>query len=325
MADAKDQVRSLPKGDSIDEDELEQRKAFLEFGADDVARLRALNEVAETYADPVIEALYQHFLSFQQTRSFFDDASALKRVKSLQKEYFFGLTAGQYGDAYVANRLKIGAVHEHINLAPKWYLGAYNFYLRAVLKRIVQAFDGDLDRVIPAFLSLTKVVFLDIGLAVDTYVHAREATVRKQQAAIRELSTPVLQIRPRLLLLPIIGAIDATRARDITETLLLAIRSHRAKVVVVDITGVATLDSKVANHLSQTVAAAKLMGAKVIITGLSPDVAQALVSLGVDLEKLSAVGDLEEGIEEAERLLRNEPLPSVDTTPSASTSRARLD
>ena len=148
-----------------------------------------------------------------------------------------------------------------------------------------------------------KLVFLDVGLAVDTYIQARESTMRKQQEAIRELSTPVLQIRERLLLLPIIGVIDTHRARLITDSVLKSIRASRAKVVVMDVTGVSTIDSKVANHLLQTVTAAGLMGAQVIVTGLSSDVAQALVALGLDLGKLETAGDLQGGIEEAERRL----------------------
>jgi rsbT co-antagonist protein RsbR len=133
----------------------------------------------------------------------------------------------------------------------------------------------------------------------QTYVR----TIERQQAAIRELSTPVLQVRPRLLMLPIVGVIDSQRAKQLTDSLLRAVRANRAKVVVMDITGVAAVDSKVANHLIQTVAAARLMGATVIVTGLSAEVAQALVALGVDLTKLNTVGDLQGGLEEAERML----------------------
>ena len=97
--------------------------------------------------------------------------------------------------------------------------------------------------------------------------------------------------------------IDTHRARLVTEGLLRAIRANRAKVVVMDVTGVATIDSKVANHLIQTVTAAKLMGATVIVTGLSAEVAQSLVALGIDLTKLNTVGDLQGGLEEGERLL----------------------
>jgi rsbT co-antagonist protein RsbR len=135
------------------------------------------------------------------------------------------------------------------------------------------------------------------------FVQERERIIRQQQEAIRELSTPVLQVRDRLLILPIIGVIDPHRARQLTEQLLRGIRSNRAKVVVVDITGVPSVDANVANHLVQTVDASRLMGANVIVTGLSSEIAQTLVTIGVDLGKINAVGDLQGGIEEAERLL----------------------
>src|SRR5438876_1330397 len=135
------------------------------------------------------------------------------------------------------------------------------------------------------------------------FVQERERIIRQQQEAIRELSTPVLQVRDRLLILPIIGVIDSLRARQLTEQLLRGIRANRAKVVVVDITGVPSVDATVANHLVQTVDASRLMGANVIVTGLSSEIAQTLVTIGVDLSKINAVGDLQGGIEEAERML----------------------
>src|SRR5690349_421259 len=135
------------------------------------------------------------------------------------------------------------------------------------------------------------------------FVQERERIIRQQQEAIRELSTPVLQVRERLLILPIIGIIDPQRARQLTEQLLRGIRVNRAKVVVMDITGVPAIDSAVANHLVQTVEASRLMGATVIVTGLSSETAQTLVTIGVDLGKMKTVGDLQGGIEEAERLL----------------------
>lgn len=149
------------------------------------------------------------------------------------------------------------------------------------------------------------------------FVQERERIIRQQQDAIRELSTPVLQVRERLLILPIIGAIDPQRARQLTEQLLRGIRTNRAKVVVIDITGVAAMDSAVANHLVQTVEASRLLGAIVIVSGLSPEIAQTLVTIGVDLGKMNTVGDLQGGIEEAERLLGYKVVPSVETTATA--------
>jgi rsbT co-antagonist protein RsbR len=122
-----------------------------------------------------------------------------------------------------------------------------------------------------------------------------------------------LQVRERLLILPIIGVIDPQRARQLTEQLLRGIRTNRAKVVVIDITGVAAMDATVANHLVQTVEASRLLGASCIVTGLSPEIAQTLVTIGVDLGKMNTVGDLQGGIEQAEKLLGYKVAPSGES------------
>jgi rsbT co-antagonist protein RsbR len=287
----------------ISDHEISERKSFLQFTTEDVDRLLSVNELAKAYADPVIEDFYKHLLTYDETRGFFQDPRVLDHVKRMQKEYFLRLTQGNYDAGYIENRLTIGAVHERIGLPVKSYLGAYNFYLRAVAERLAEAYAKQPEAALSVLLSLMKLVFLDIGLAIDTYIVQRERTIREQQEAIRELSTPVLQVREQLLILPIVGMIDSARARQLTEGLLRAIRNNRARVVVIDITGVPAVDSTVANHLVQTVDASRLMGATVIVTGLSPEIAQTLVTIGVDLTKMNTVGDLQGGIEEAERLL----------------------
>ena len=176
--------------------------------------------------------------------------------------------------------------------------------LRDVLARsLFKKYQGDfdlLDKVLDVYEPAANRIANTVGVS---FVEQRERIIRQQQEAIRELSTPVLQVRERLLILPIIGAIDGQRARQLTEQLLRSIRANRAKVVVVDITGVPSIDSAVANHLVQTVEASRLMGANVIVSGLASEIAQTLVTIGVDLSKINAVGDLQGGIEEAERLL----------------------
>ena len=176
--------------------------------------------------------------------------------------------------------------------------------LRDVLARsLFEKYQGDfglLNRVLDAYEPAANRIATTVGVG---FVQERERVIRQQQEAIRELSTPVLQVRERLLILPIIGIVDSERARQLTEQLLRGIRSNRAKVVVMDITGVPSVDATVANHFVQTVEAARLLGATVIVTGLSPEIAQTLVTIGVDLSKMNTVGDLQGGIEEAERVL----------------------
>jgi rsbT co-antagonist protein RsbR len=163
-----------------------------------------------------------------------------------------------------------------------------------------------LDQILDAYEPAANRIAVTVGVS---FVAERERVIREQQEAIRELSTPVLQVRDRLLILPIIGGLDAQRARQLTEQLLSSIQTNRAKVVVIDITGVATIDLDVANHLVQAVESARLMGASAILTGLSSKIAQTLVDLGVDLSMMHTVGDLQGGLEEAEELLRRRPLP----------------
>jgi rsbT co-antagonist protein RsbR len=185
--------------------------------------------------------------------------------------------------------------------------------LRDVLARsLFEKYHHDfalLNRVLDAYEPAANRIANTVAVS---FVQERERVIRQQQDSIRELSTPVLQVRERLLILPIIGVLDGHRAQQLTEQLLGGIRRHRAKVVVIDITGVPDLDAEVANHLIQTVDASRLMGAGVIITGLSSEIAQTLVTIGVDLSKINTVGDLQGGIEEAERLLGFKVIRSDD-------------
>ena len=184
--------------------------------------------------------------------------------------------------------------------------------LRDVLGRsLLSNYEHDrelLRRILDAYEPAANRIAVTVGVS---FVEERERVIREQQEAIRELSTPVLQVRDRLLILPIIGAVDSRRARQLTEQLLGAIQSNRARVVVIDITGVASVDETVANHLVQTVEAARLMGASSVITGLSSKIAQTIVDLGVDLGMLNTVGDLQGGLEVAERMLDRGTAPQT--------------
>jgi rsbT co-antagonist protein RsbR len=190
--------------------------------------------------------------------------------------------------------------------------------LRDVLGRaLLIRYQGDaelLNRVQDAYEPAANRIAVTVGVS---FVEERERVIREQQAAIRELSTPVLQVRGRLLILPIIGVLDSQRARQLTEQLLGAIQKNRAKVVVIDITGVASIDETVANHLVQTVEASRLMGASAILTGLSSEIAQTLVDLGVDLGSMRTVGDLQGGLEEAERLLGYHVIQEGESMPDS--------
>ena len=189
----KQSLTGLMSSMRITPEEIELRKHYLEFEAGDEARLKAVNELARNYAEPVIEAFYRHLTSFDDTKAFFSNPATLERVKRLQVQYFLRLTQGTYDAAYVEERLKIGAVHERIGLDVKYYLGSYNLYLREVATRLFGAYPDDVDTAIEAYLSLMKLVFLDIGLAIDTYIFQRERTISLQQEEIAQQRTKELE------------------------------------------------------------------------------------------------------------------------------------
>ena len=124
----------------------------------------------------------------------------------------------------------------------------------------------------------------------------QQESLDMQQQAIQELSTPVIPIMDRILVMPLVGSIDSMRARHIMRALLEGIRTHRAKVIILDITGVPIVDSGVATHLDKTIQAARLKGARTILTGISDAVAEAIVDLGIDWSNLDTLSDLQTGL-----------------------------
>jgi rsbT co-antagonist protein RsbR len=196
----------------------------------------------------------------------------------------------------VQDRLRVGAAHERIGLAPKWYIGAYRRYMQLMLERLAEELPSATE-LREALRSIQKIVYFDMALAVDTYLAAHAETVRRHQAAIRELSTPVIRVHEGVLLLPLVGAIDSLRASQVMESVLTRVADDQARVLILDIAGVAVVDTKVADSLVKATAAVRLLGAETILTGISAQVARTMVQLGVDVSAMHTRSRLAEGIE----------------------------
>jgi rsbT co-antagonist protein RsbR len=141
---------------------------------------------------------------------------------------------------------------------------------------------------------------------IDTHHHdlvdrLQEASVTQARLreAIHELSTPIIPLYTGVLAVPLVGRVDSQRAQALTEAMLEAIAREQAEIVLLDITGVAVVDTNVANHLIQTARAAALLGSQVVLVGISADVAQTLVQLGLDLGQLVTLSNLQSGLEYA--------------------------
>ena len=280
----------------LDENEIASRRAFFMLSDEDLQRLSSLRPLAEQITDEVVEDFYALLLAHPDTRKVFKDEATIRRVKRAQRNYFLGLFSGTCDLAYVEDRLRVGAAPERIGLAPKWYLGAYRHYLERIRKRLDEHITDPKEAQL-AFFSLQRIVFFDVALALDTYIAANLAAVGRHQAAIRELSTPVIRVYDRVLLLPLVGTVDSHRAHQIMESVLLHVVESQARVIIIDIAGVPVVDTRVADHLLKTTAAVRLLGAQTVLTGITAQVARTMVQLGLDVSSMHTVSRLSDGIE----------------------------
>lgn len=130
----------------------------------------------------------------------------------------------------------------------------------------------------------------------EALARVRDEVIRNQEAALRELSTPVIPLTDTVLVMPLIGTVDTRRAQQLMQTLLEGVATNHATTVILDITGVLVVDTQVANALVRAAQAVKLLGARVVLTGIRPEVAQIVVGLGVDLGGIVTLGTLQSGV-----------------------------
>lgn len=162
-------------------------------------------------------------------------------------------------------------------------VSAYYYYLNAAQQQ---------DPVLVAvFRDIT-----DLHASEEARARLQAELIETQQSVIRELSTPLIPIADDVLIMPLIGSIDTARAQAILETLLAGIAAQRAQTAILDITGVATIDTQVASALVGAAQAVRLLGARLMLTGIHPAIAQTLVHLGVDLGDIATYGTLQAGI-----------------------------
>ncbi len=197
-------------------DAWEEIKRFLDFDEEDARRLRAALERYGPHIDEIVERFYNHLLATEPTRDVLTRADVDRRLKDLQRGYLRSLGGGDYGDDYLRDRLRIGAAHERIGLAPRWYLGAYWLYLRDLTPRLLPCAS-------PAeqatMLSLNKVLLLDMILVTEAYVGRTLALVRDQKARLEDLVSERTRQLSKWERLAAVGSMAAKVAHEIRNPL----------------------------------------------------------------------------------------------------------
>ncbi|HEX2254553.1 MAG TPA: STAS domain-containing protein [Thermoanaerobaculia bacterium] len=185
---------------------------------------------------------------------------------------------------------------------------------RPLFRRLFHAVEGDAEELIEEIWTANHVVDQLGLLVIESYQRSREGVISRQQEELLELSTPVVRLWDGIVAMPLIGTLDSSRTQVVMETLLEKIVETGADTAILDITGVSTVDTLVAQHLLKTVAAARLMGADCIISGIRPQIAQTIVQLGLDLSSVTTKATLADafGFALARRRGRNEASEAAD-------------
>lgn len=270
--------------------------------ADDLELVRAAGVVILPELPNFIEEWYDWLATQPDMAIFFEDASSIERVKRLQVAHWRAFFTAVVDESYVERRRHVGAVHAHIDLPNESYFAgmavALDLFLAILAKNI-----SDPKQLTAITHAVSKLGFVDAYLAIDEIARIQKDRIAQHSRAVMEMSTPVTPIWEGILLLPLVGVLDSMRAADIMNKTLTAIAEMRAKVFVLDISGVGAVDTAVANQLIKITKATRLMGCEPIISGLSPSIARTMVELGVNVGEIRTTATLRDGFEIALKMM----------------------
>ena len=227
--------------------------------------------------------------------SFFRDEQHVEKTKNLQVEYWHKFFDANVDDDYVESRRYIGKVHARIELPLDIYMSAMNVSFENCVD-VLSASGKPTQESQRTILAISKLMHLDEMITADTYSQLTNEKMLEQSKSLIEMSTPVTSIWDGILMLPLVGIIDSKRALDITARILEEIANSQATCFILDISGVAIIDTAVANNLIKITKATRLMGCKSMISGLSPAIAQTIVDLGIDVGDVQTTGNLSDAL-----------------------------
>lgn len=258
------------------------------------AELEMIREFGSEHPEILHEVMAEFYAWMASTpwyQQYFSDEAVLRHVQDKQLRHWQLTFDGNVDDDYVFSRRAIGEAHARIGLPLTAYFAGAHVFQRIFTQRLRE--NSASHELLQAF---SAIVALDTAIVVDTYNQIVEATLTEQADSMMAMSTPVAEIWDGVLFLPIVGLIDSYRAREIMNSTLAKISETQARVFVLDISGVAVVDTAVANNLFRVTKATRLMGCESIISGLSPSIAQTIVDLGIEVGRLRTTSTMRDAI-----------------------------
>ncbi|WBM75031.1 protoglobin domain-containing protein [Saprospira grandis] len=270
----------------------EAYKLHFYISQDTLEQIRSVSPQITPQLPQLIDTFYERMLSHRKFAAYYESEAQIEHLKSLHLRYWQSFWAAEVDDRYIQDRKRIGEVHARVGLPMDLYYDGiilFSHLFKALFRQEkIASFD-----LLSAYDELLN---LDTALVVDRYNSISNEVLELQNAS---LSTPVAQIWEEILFLPIVGIMDSKRSKDIMETVLGQIAEKQAKVFILDISGVAIMDTAVANHLLKISKASRLMGCRCILSGISPAVAQTIVELGIQLDEIETSGSMKEALTSA--------------------------
>lgn len=267
-------------------------KDVYELDERELALVAEIGEHIEPLLEPIIDDFYIWLQDFPEYQTHFPSEESTNRVRSLQLAYWQAFFQGKVDEEYLQVRHRVGEVHAAISLSIHSYLSSMNKMLALFVERLPPKLNTLEHR-----QALNKLVRVDSAVVISRLSEKTHDTIRKQSESIMEMSTPITNIWDGILLLPLVGIMDSTRSHSSMRAMLDQIQETSASVFILDISGVAVMDTGVANHLLKMSKASRLMGCDCIISGISPAVASTLVTLGVDVGEVLTRSSLKQALE----------------------------
>jgi rsbT co-antagonist protein RsbR len=269
---------------------------------DDTEKIHSYGDIVMPKLDEFVSLFYDWLRKQPEFEEFFPDEETLVYVQRMSRGYWEEFFRPELDDDYLEKRHKIGETHARIGLPLTIYFAAMHRSLKLFTEDL---YDGSLslEDYLAAMRAVSKLIHLDISLVVDTYSRITHEAMAAQSRSLMEMSTPVTQIWEGVLFLPIVGIVDSKRAQEIMNATLTKISQTQSRAFIMDISGVAVVDTAVANYLMKVTKATRLMGCECTISGLSPAIAQTIVELGIDVGKVMTTATMQDALVDAFRRL----------------------
>ena len=263
---------------------------------DDLEHIRALVPIIGDRMEDFIAEFYVWLEGRPEYDEFFPDPEIKARAAAGQQDYWRNFFDARVDEAYVERLRVLGGVHAQIGLSLEAYFSGVNVFLNMFVAAIAKPKSGVKNRE-KTITAVTKLTHLDTAVVVSTFSERTHQIISEQNQALMQLSTPVSMLWDDILMLPIVGVVDSKRAQDIMDAMLLKIGETTARAMIIDISGVSVIDTAVANHFLKMTKATTLMGCNCVISGISPVIAQTIVSLGIDLADINTRSTLQDALD----------------------------